>query len=292
MVRGRLIAVNSQSRRYADYADERAQRLMEREFNLSWATELPAGNTVVAGKWHGDDRTAQFSVEQGLAETLDLKLGDELTYEVAGVPLSGRISSLRKLDWDSMRVNFFVITPPGMLETSPVSYITSFHLPAERAALVGELVRAFPNITVIDVAAVMRQLQDSFDQIARAVQTLFSLALVAGMLVLYAALQSTADERQRELAVMRALGARQRQLRAVLLAEFGLLGAMAGLLAGIGAAGIGWALGHFAFQLPYVPTIWLPLAGLAFGSVGVVAAGWWATRKALRQPITVQLLAG
>jgi putative ABC transport system permease protein len=164
-------------------------------------------------------------------------------------------------------------------------------LPAERAALVGELVRAFPNITVIDVAAVMRQLQDSFDQIARAVQTLFSLALVAGLLVLYAALQSTADERQRELAVMRALGARQRQLRAVLLAEFGLLGAMAGLLAGIGAAGIGWALGHFAFQLPYVPTVWLPLAGLAFGSVGVVAAGWWATRNALRQPITAQLLA-
>ena len=291
MVRGRLIAVNSQSRRYADYADERAQRLMEREFNLSWATELPAGNTVVAGTWHGSDRTAQFSVEQGLAETLGLKLGDELTYEVAGVPLSGRISSLRKLDWDSMRVNFFVIAPPGMLETSPAGYITSFHLPAERAALVGELVRAFPNITVIDVAAVMRQLQDSFDQIARAVQTLFSLALVAGLLVLYAALQSTADERQRELAVMRALGARQRQLRAVLLAEFGLLGAMAGLLAGIGAAGIGWALGHFAFQLPYVPTVWLPLAGLAFGSVGVVAAGGWATRNALRQPITAQLLA-
>jgi putative ABC transport system permease protein len=265
---------------------------MEREFNLSWKNELPPGNTVVAGQWYGSDFSPQFSVEQGLADTLQLKVGDELTFEVAGVPLSARITSLRKLDWDSMRVNFFVVAPPGLLEKYPVSYITSFHLPADRTALIGELVRAFPNITIIDVAAVVRQLQDSFDQVARAVQALFGLALVAGLMVLYAALQATTDERQRELAVMRALGARQAQLRRVLFAEFATLGATAGLLAGAGAAGIGWALGRFAFQLAYLPSPWLPITGLVAGVVGVVAAGLWATRDAVKKPVSAQLLAG
>lgn len=292
MVRGRLTAVNSQPRRNGYYAEERAQRLLEREFNLSWTSELPRGNTVVVGRWYGSDSSPQFSVEQGLAETLQLKVGDELTFDVAGVPLSARITSLRKLDWDSMRVNFFVVAPPGLLEKRPTSFITSFHLPPERAALVGELVREFPNITIIDVAAVVRQLQDSFDQVARAVQALFGLALVAGLMVLYAALQSTADERQRELAVMRALGARQAQLRRVLVAEFATLGATAGLLAGLGAAGIGWALGRFVFQLPYVPSLWLPITGLVAGAAGVVVAGLWATRGAVKNPVSAQLLAG
>lgn len=292
MVRGRLTAVNSQPRGHADYTDERAQRLVEREFNLSWKTELPPGNTVVAGKWYGSDSSPQFSVEQGLAETLGFRIGDELTYEVAGVPLSARITSLRKLDWDSMRVNFFVVAPPGLLERYPVSYITSFHLPADRSALIGELVRAFPNITIIDVAAVVHQLQDTLDRVARAVQALFGLALAAGLMVLYAALQATADERQRELAVMRALGARRRQLRLVLFAEFATLGATAGLLAGLGAAGIGWALGRFAFQLAYVPSPWLPIAGLLAGASGVVLAGLWATRNAVHKPVSAQLLAG
>ena len=292
MVRGRLTAVNSQPRRHATYADERAQRLAEREFNLSWKTELPPGNAVVAGKWYGSDATPQFSVEQGLAETLGFKLGDELTFEVAGVPLSAHITSLRKLDWDSMRVNFFVVAPPGLLESFPVSYITSFHMPDGRATLVGELVHAFPNITIIDVAAVVRQLQDSLEQVTRAVQALFGLAMAAGLMVLYAALQATSDERQRELAVMRALGARRRQLRLVLVAEFAALGATAGLLAGLGAAGIGWALGRFAFQLPYLPSPWLPIGGLMLGAMGVVAAGLWATRTAVKKPVSAQLLAG
>ena len=292
MVRGRLTAVNGQPRGHADYADERAQRLVEREFNLSWKSELPPGNAVVAGKWYGSDVSPQFSVEQGLAETLGFKIGDDLTYEVAGVPLSAHITSLRKLDWDSMRVNFFVVAPPGLLERYPVSYITSFHLPAGRSALVGELVRAFPNITIIDVAAVVRQLQDSLTQVARAVQALFGLALVAGLMVLFAALQATSDERQRELAVMRAVGAQRRQLRLVLLAEFAALGATAGLLAGLGAAGIGWALGRFAFQLDYLPSPWLPITGLLVGASGVVLAGLWATRNAVNKPVSAQLLSG
>jgi len=292
MVRGRLVAVNSQPRQPADYADDRAQRLMDREFNLSWATRVPDGNAVIAGTWHGDSREPQFSVEQGLAETLGLKLGDALTYEVAGVPLTARITSLRKLDWDSMRVNFFVIASAGLLDSHPVSDITSFHLPAARASLATELVRAFPNITVVDVAAVVRQLQDSFDRVARAVQMLFGLTMVAGLAVLYAALLASADERRRELAVMRALGGRGRQLRAALLAEFAMLGALAGALAGMGAGAIGWLLAHFVFHLPYLPGPGLVAIGVAAGAVGVAAAGWRATRAILHKPITNELLAG
>ena len=156
MVRGRLVAVNGRPVGPADYEDERAQRLVEREFNLSWTAQLPPGNQVVAGRWHGAAPENQFSVEQGLAETLRLKLGDELAFEVAGVRLTAAVTSLRKLDWDSMRVNFFVIAPPGVLERYPVSYISSFHLPPQRRQVVDDLVRSFPNVTVIDVEAMLR----------------------------------------------------------------------------------------------------------------------------------------
>jgi putative ABC transport system permease protein len=292
MVRGRLTAVNSQPRRPADYADDRAQRLVEREFNLSWASELPPANAIVAGKWHGESHELQFSVEQGLAETLGLKLGDELTYSIAGTPLSGPITSLRKLDWDSMRVNFFVIAPPDMLESYPLSYITSFHLPAAKDGLVTDLVRALPNLTLIDVATVVRQLQDSLDQVSRAVQLLFALALGAGLAVLGAAMQASGDERRRELAIMRALGGRGRQLRLALLTEFASLGLLAGTLASLGAAAIGWVLARFVFQLPYVPGPLLALAGILAGAVVVAVFGMWATRGILARPLGGSALGG
>jgi putative ABC transport system permease protein len=291
MVRGRLTAVNGRPVAPGDYADERARHLVEREFNLSWTARLPEGNTVSAGRWHGDARLPAFSVEQGLADRLGLKVGDELAYEVAGLPLAARITSLRRLEWDSMRVNFFVIATPGLLDAYPASYITSFHLPPGREALVSDLVREFPNLTVVDVATLLRQLQDSLAQVARAVQALFGLALAAGLTVLYAAMQASTDERQRELAVLRALGARGAQLRLALLAEFAALGALAGTLAGLGAAAIGWALARFVFRLPYLPGPWLLLVGLLAGVAGVTAAGLWATRAMLRRPITADLLA-
>ncbi len=284
MVRGRLTAVNTQPRGPADYEDERARRLVEREFNLSWAAALPDGNAVVAGRWHGEGSGPQFSVEAGLAETLGLKIGDELTFTIAGTPLSAPITSLRKLDWDSMRVNFFVIAPPGVLEAFPASYITSFHLPAGKEALVTELVREMPNLTLIDVAALVRQVQDSLDRISRAVELLFALALAAGLVVLGAAIQAGGDERRRELAIMRALGGRGRQLRTALLAEFAALGAVAGGLASLGAAAIGWVLARFVFQLGYVPGATLLLAGTAAGVVIVTAFGTIATRGILTRP--------
>ena len=283
MVRGRLVQVNGQPVGPESYADDRAQRLIDREFNLSWSVKIPAGNTVSGGRWHGATQAAEFSVEQGLAETLNLKLGDRLSYDIAGNRVEATITSLRKLDWDSMRVNFFVMSPPAVLKDYPASYITSFHLPADKAGAIPELVRAFPNITVIDVVALVKQLHATIDQVARAVQLVFGFAVLAGLAVLYAALQASGDERRFELAVLRALGARSRQLSAALLAEFAALGALAGLLAGVAASLIGWGLARFAFRLDYLPQVELWLIGLLAGTVLVVVAGWLGASSMLRQ---------
>jgi putative ABC transport system permease protein len=293
MVRGRLVSINGRPVIAADYEEERAQRLVEREFNLSWMADLPEGNSLTAGKWFApqDGDRPQFSVEQGLADTLRLKLNDTLVYEIAGRRLEAKITSLRKLDWDSMRVNFFVVTPPGVLEPFPTSYITSFHLPPDRAGFVGDLVAAYPNLTVIDVASILRQFKAVMDQLALAVQFIFAFSIVAGLAVLYAALESTHDEREYEVAVLRTLGARNSQLRAALAAEFAVLGAIAGVVAGVGAAIISWLLGRFVFQMPYEPA-WLVLpAGVLGGILGIMLAGLAGTARTLRAPALQSLRA-
>jgi len=285
MVRGRLKSVNGRQVAPRDFVDERAQRLVEREFNLSSRNDLPPGNRIVAGRWHGGDSPLRaqipLSVEKGLADTLNLHIGDELVFDIAGQPFVAQIASLRQLEWDSMRVNFFVIAPAGSMDDQPTSFITSFHLPDGSEAIIGELVRQFPNLSVIDVAALVRQLQATLDQVAHAVQLVFGFALLAGLVVLYAALQASAGERSHELAVLRALGGRRNQLRQALFAEFATLGALAGLLAGLAATAIGTALARWVFQLDYLPTPGLVLVGLLAGMAGVALAGLIATRQAL-----------
>lgn len=285
MVRGRLTRVNGRAVGPQDYQDDRARRLVEREFNLSERDTLPAENRIVAGRWHEPGSVLQFSVEKGLAETLHLHIGDELRYEIAGEPLAGRITSLRKLDWDSMRVNFFVISPAGSLAGQPTSYITSFHLPPGHETRLDRLVRQFPNLTVIDVASLVRQLQETLDQVARAVQLVFALALLAGGVVLIAALQAGMAERHHEIAVLRALGGRQRQLRGALMIEHAALGGLAGLMAGIAAAGLGTALARGVFHLDYWPSPMLLPIGMLCGAAGVLGIGMATLRSASRQTI-------
>jgi putative ABC transport system permease protein len=214
-----------------------------------------------------------------------------LAYEIAGQRLEAKITSLRKLDWDSMRVNFFVVTPPGVLEPYPTSFISSFHLPQAQAGFVNELVAAYPNLTVIDVASILRQFQAVMDQLAQAVQFVFAFSLVAGLAVMYAALEATHDEREYEIAILRTLGARNRQLRSALAAEFAMLGAVAGVVAGFGAAVISWLLGRFVFHLPYEPA-WLVLpAGVCAGVFGITLAGLAGTARNLRAPALQSLRA-
>lgn len=286
MVRGRLTRVNGVEVGAESFADDRAKRLVDREFNLSWRSDLPYGNTTSAGRWFSplDAGRGVASVEEGLAKTLGLSVGDKIEFTIAGEQVQMDVIGLRKLDWDTMRVNFFVLTPPAVLEPYPASWITSFYLPDSKADFINRLIREFPNLTVVDVAAIVRQLRAIIDQVAQAVQFVFLFTLLAGVVVLYAALASASEERRYELAVMRSLGARRAQLRRALLAEFAAVGALAGLIAALGAIGVGQVLARNAFQFAVAVNVYLPLFAMLGGAVLVTAAGWFAAMRMLRMP--------
>jgi putative ABC transport system permease protein len=283
MVRGRLVRINDRSVSSADYADERARRLVDREFNLSWAERMQPDNRIVAGRWWDDAKAdgGQFSVELGIAETLGIRQGDTLTYDIAGAAVTGRVTSLRKVEWDTFNVNFFVIAPPGLLDQYPVSYITSFYLPPGNAELLNALVSQFPNFLLIDVAQVMGQVQKMMDQVARAVQFLFLFTLVAGLMVLYAAIASTQDERLYRATIMRTLGASRGQLARANLAEFAVIGALSGVIAAAGANALGSLLAYKVLNLSYSFNFEVWLIGILCGAAGVAAAGYLGTRRML-----------
>jgi putative ABC transport system permease protein len=285
MVRGRLTAIGDRPVSAADYDDERARRLVEREFNLSWAERMQSDNRLSAGAWWSGPRPAgQYSVEQGLAETLGIRLGDTLTFDIAGTPVAARVTSLRKVDWDTFNVNFFVIAPPGMLESHPANYVTSFYLPPGNPALLGSLVREFPNVLLIDVAQVMAQVQRMMEQVARAVQFIFLFTLLAGLTVLYAAIASTQDERVYQATIMRTLGASRRQLRRAIVAEFAVLGLLAGVLAAAGATALAYVLATRLLNLPFTFSAPVWIIGAAAGAVGIALAGYAGTRRVLDAP--------
>lgn len=286
MVRGRLVAINGRPVRAADYPDERARRLAEREFNLSWASRLQADNRIVAGRWWGtaDRGRALLSVEQGIAASLGIRLGDRLTYQVAGQRFTARVASLRKVDWDSFRVNFFVLAPPGLLAGYPVSYITSFYLPPGQGALLDRMVAAFPNLTVIDVAALLSQVRAIMERVAAAMEFVFLFTLLAGLGVLYAAIVATRDERLYEAALLRTLGASRRQLLTGQLSEFAVIGLAAGVVAAAGASGVGYLLASRVLHLPYAFNPWLWGIGIPLAGLGVTLAGLLGTRRILARP--------
>ena len=283
MVRGRLVKIGERSVSAEDYTNERAKRLITREFNLSWATRMRADNRIVEGRWWdaAGGRSDQFSVERGLAEALGVRIGDVLTYDIAGSTVTATVTSLRTVDWDTFNVNFFVVSPPGLLETYPATYVTSFRLPGGQVATLNALVKAFPNIVLIDIAQALAQVQGMMGQAALAVQFVFLFTLVAGLVVLYAAVASTQDERLFQAAVMRALGASRMQIRRAHLAEFTLIGAIAGLVAATGANGLAWFLARRFLQLEYAPDPAVWLIGVAAGALGVAAAGYVGTRRVL-----------
>jgi putative ABC transport system permease protein len=286
MVRGRLVAINGRPVSSLDYSEDRAKRLVDREFNLSWAERPQVDNVILAGRWWTPaQRDAPlFSVEDGIAQTLGIRMHDRLTYEIAGSRLEGTVSSLRKVEWDSFRVNFFVVSPPGMLQGYPASYVTSFHLPAERGALMDQLVQRFSNVLVIDVASVLAQVQRIMDQLVKAVEFVFLFGLLAGLVVLFAAISATHDERVFDAAILRTVGATGRQMLSAQAAEFLAIGALAGLLASIGATVLGYVLATRVFNVPYAVDPWVWLAGLAGGTGGVLLAGLLGTRRILRTP--------
>ena len=286
MIRGRLTQINGRGVSAADYADDRAKRQVEREFNLSWAARLPKDNLILSGQWWPEQGAlpGQYSMELGIAQRLGVRLHDRLTFDIAGTPVTATVTSLRKVDWDSFSVNFFMIAPPGLLEGQPVSYVTSFHLPPRNAELLNALIQQFPNLLVIDVGQVMAQVQKMMGQVSKAIQFVFLFTLLAGLVVFYAAIASTQDERIQQAAIMRTLGASRAQLTRAHLAEFAVIGALAGLIAAAGASGLGYVLAVKVLNLSYN---WSPLAwvaGVVCGSAGVALAGYFGTRRVLATP--------
>jgi putative ABC transport system permease protein len=322
MVRGRLVAINQRPVSGDDYPDPRARGLVERETNLSWLDHVPQGNELVQGKWFdncdtlpaepadcgsgcppaphesqkhaslcrgGKGATSVLSVEEGIAKTLDIHMGDTLTYDVAGSKFSAKVVNLRKVEWDSMQVNFFVIAAPGMLEDYPASYITSFYVPPDKAQAANALIKNFPNLLMIDVEAMIAQVRHIMDQISQTMSAVFMFTLLSGLAVLYAALLATQDERVREAAILRTLGADSRYLHRLHLTEFATLGALSGLFAAAGAVLLGWILASRVLEIPFHLGEMIWLAGIGGGAVTVTLAGWLATRQVVRMPPLVIL---
>ena len=283
MIRGRLIAINGKDVTPDDYAEDRAKRLVDREFNISTSETMPEHNQIVGGHWTAGEEGA-ISMEEGIAKTLGLKLGDRVRFDVGGQESEARITSLRKVDWSSMRANFFVIYPVKHLENVAVTYLAAYRAPGT-AGFDNALVNQFPNITNVDLSSTLAQVQRVMDQVIRAVEFLFGFTLVAGLVVLFASVTGTREERAREYAIMRAVGARSGLLQQVQSAELAGVGLMAGFLASCVALAVGWALARWVFDFEWSVLWWAPLVGALAGAALAWLAGWWALREVVRRPV-------
>nr|MBP8272482.1 FtsX-like permease family protein [Sphaerotilus sp.] len=286
MLRARLSAINDVPVEKITFQGERANDFVEREANLSWSATLSPGNKIVAGQWwSGETRgDQQISVEVEYAGRLGLKLGDTLTYDVAGEAVRGRITNLREVRWDTFKPNFFVVFSPGVLETATGTLITSVHVEPQQRPLLVDLVRQFPEVTIIDIEALLAQVRDVMTKASLAVQYVFLFTLAAGFMVLLAAVQATRDERRYESAMLRTLGATRRVVFQGVAAEFIVLGALAGLLAAAGATAVGYLLAKQVFDLQYSPDPWVWLIGIVGGAAMVGSAGILAARSVVSHP--------
>ena len=287
MIRGRLIAINGKTTSPDSLTDDRAKRLVDREFNLSHSAAKPMHNDIIAGRWT-DNAAGEVSVEEGIATTLGVKLGDSLTFDIGGIQVTSKITSLRKVDWGSMRANFFVMYTVAQLPDVPATYMSAFKAPTTKG-FDNAMVRAFPNVTNVDMSLTINQIQKVLDQVIRAVEFLFGFTLAAGLVVLFAAVTATREERAREFAIMRAVGARASLLRQVQRAELAGVGMLAGVLASLVAIAVGWALAKYVFEFTWTAAWWVPLAGGVLGALLALAAGWWGLRSVLNTPVVTTL---
>jgi len=292
MIRGRLVSLNGKPTSGADYADDQeARRRAEREFNLSTAATLRDDNKVTAGEfWNGrTPATPELSVEERFAEQLGWKIGDRVAFDIAGQAFEGKITSLRSVDWESFRPNFFVIASPGSMNGYPASYITAVSVPPTQKRFTAQLVERFPNLSVIDVDAVLKQVRSTADQVSTVVQVVFWFSLAAGVLVLLAAVSASQDERLLEGGVMRVLGGSRRQLRLAQASEFAAIGLLSGLVAAIAASVLSGVIATQVFDLPWKANWSLAAIGGGLGMLAALVAGLFATRRVLDAPPSVTL---
>ena len=290
MIRGRLVEINGSKFDAKNFSDERAKRLAEREFNLSWTATMQADNQLLEGRWWSNDDYGKplLSLEKDLATTLNIKLGDKLTYDIAGSRLVLTVSNIRKVEWDSMRANFFAVTPPQVLDNFPASYMTSFHLPLDITGanenMLNSLIQKFPNLTVIDVAAILQQIQSIMNKMIQAIGYVFILSLLAGVAVLFAALVATRDERIREVTLLRVLGASRKQVSLTILAEFLCIGLITAFVASLVATFLSFYISQFVLNIPYTFNLVFTIIGVVLATLLVPSASWLVIRKYLQQP--------
>lgn len=291
LIRGRLTGVNGVPVKDFKVANAQGAGFLQREANLTWTDALPASNSITAGTWWGEGYAGplQLSLDADLAANLGVKVGDRLTFNVAGEDIEAPVTSLRTIEWDSFQPNFFVVLSPGVAAELPQTYLASAYVPRDRVEMLSRLVRQFPGVTVLDLEVILSQVRAVIDKASTAVQYVFLFTLVAGVVVLLAAIQLTRDERRFESAILHTLGAARRTILQGVAVEFVTLGSLAGVLAAVGATLLGWGLATFAFKLDYTvsPLLW-PL-GLAMGALIVGITGTLATRKAVNEPPVVVL---
>jgi putative ABC transport system permease protein len=291
MVRARMTAINSVAAVSVKLKGDSGRGFLEREQNLTWAATLMDDNQLIEGRWWGPQDAGKplVSISSEYQEALHLKLDDKLTFDVAGETLTVQVASIRKVRWDSFRPNFFLVFPPKLLDGAAGTYMTSVYLtPTQRPALV-DLVRQFPTVSVFDVDAILKQIRDIMDRASLAVQYVFLFTLVAGVVVLLAAVQSTRDERRYESAMLRTLGASRGTVLQGVAAEFSALGFLSGTLAAFGATGVGWILARRLFNLQFALDPWVWVVGLVCGTILVGLSGTLATRRVVNTPPIVTL---
>ncbi|KTR48417.1 sugar ABC transporter permease [Pantoea ananatis] len=257
-------------------ADPERDNALNRELNLTSLAALPAHNPLVAGNW--PPAAGEVSMEAELAERLGVKLGDSLTFEGDTQQLSAKITSLRKVDWESLKPNFFFIFPPGALDSQPLTWLTSFRLDNNPTRL-AQLNRAFPTLSLLDIGSIMRQIGQVLTQVSQALEIMVVLVTACGILLLMAQIQVGMRQRRQELVVYRTLGAGKRLLRTTLWCEFALIGVVSGVAAAVGAEAALWALQRKIFDFPWQPdwALWLalPLCGALLLSL---CGGWLGVR--------------
>lgn len=293
-IRGKLMRINGAPADEAEFGDPRGENFVNRETNLTWRAELPETNRVEAGEWWGDEFEGeiQVSLEGGLARSLGVGIGDTLGFSVGGEEFDAPVTSLRTVEWDSMQPNFFVMLSPGLVRELPQTYVASVFVPPEKRRLLNRFVRAFPGVTLLDLEVILGQVRMVIERASLSVEYVFLFTLMAGIVVLLAAIQATRDERRFESALLHTLGASRRKILQGIAIEFIVLGGLAGILAALGASAVGYVLAEQIFKLDYTfnPNLWV--IGLLAGTVVVGVTGTLATRKAVTEPPVMVLRNG
>ena len=286
LVRARMTEINGESVKDREHPTPDGAWFVNREANLSFASRLSSSNEVLEGEWWPEDYAGPplASIEEEVSMETGLGLGDRLTYEVAGREVEMTIASIRRVNWDSFQPNFFLVLSPGALDGLPTTYIASLRIEEQQQSALVTLVRAHPSISVIDLDAILQQVRGIIEKASLAVQAVFIFTLAAGIAVLFAAVQSTIDERRFESAMLRALGARKVTVFSGVMAEFAALGVAAGVLASAGASALAAIVAVRLFELPYEfnPLLWV--VGLAAGVLVVCTSGYVAARGAINAP--------